>query len=267
VLKLVDVSDYLVAGDEVGASGTPHIQGYVVFKKSTRLSKVIKLLPGAHISIAKGTSQENRTYCCKDGHYEEYGDCPLDTRITAKKNIDVWEESLKLAKEDRIDEIRADMQIRFLRTFERIAHKARPKPPCNEKLLNIWIWGSTGTGKTRWCHDNFPDHYLKLKNKWWCDYNQEKVVIMQEIGRMHSKLSEYIKEWADHYPFRAEVKNGGGVFNMKCLIITSNYHPEMLWNEEEILEPLLRRFIVLKFPDEKPTEEKIQEWKDYIDGP
>ena len=139
-------------------------------------------------------------------------------------------------------------------------------PPINDKLVNLWIYGTTGCGKTSWCHDVFPDHYLKLKNKWWCEYQGQEVVVMQDLGRLHAKLSEHIKEWADHYPFRAEVKYGVGVFNFKMLIITSNYSPEQIWDEEEILDPINRRFQVLKFPDEKPSEEKIKEWRDYIEG-
>ena len=81
---------------------------------------------------------------------------------------------------------------------------------------------------------------------------------------MHSKLSEHIKEWADHYPFRAEVKQGGGVFNMKVFIITSNYSIDQIWDEDEIVEPMNRRFRSFKFPDDVPDDELLTSIHSYI---
>jgi len=266
VYGLASKAVYLIAGDEVGEQGTPHIQGYVVFDKNYRLSKLSKLLSRAYITVARGTSEENQKYCKKGEKYEEYGDCPKDERFSKSKNDDIWAEALALARQGKVSDIRPDLQIRYLRNFERIAAKSVSKAVINDRLYNLWIYGTTGTGKTRWCHDVFPGHYQKLKNKWWCDYQNQPVVIMQEFGKKHAMLSEHVKEWADHYPFRCENKGGGSVINCKMLIITSNYSPDQIWEEEEILDPINRRFIVLKFPDEKPSEEKIQEWKEFIAG-
>lgn len=264
VLGLVEKSVYLICGDEVGESGTPHLQGYVVFPTNKRLKSISKLLPRANIQIARGSSDDNRKYCSKGGKFEEYGECPVDTRYSEKRNKDEWSVALELAKCGKIDEIRADLQVRFYRHWLLIADRNRPMPLINNELINLWIHGPTGTGKTKWCWDVFPKHYPKLKNKWWDGYDDEKVVIMHEVGPKHEMLSEHIKEWADHYPFRCEKKGSSLVINCQILIITSNYSPDMIWTDDEILLPLYRRFQVFKFPDEKPSEEKIQEWKSVI---
>ncbi|UOF79816.1 rep protein [Circoviridae sp.] len=263
VVDLCQKSVYLIAGDEVGSSGTPHIQGYVVFSKSTRLSKVSKLLPRAYIAVAKGTSEENRTYCSKGGKFEEYGNCPNDCRITSDSNLAMWQHAYDLARANRIEDIRPDLQIRFIRAFERIRDRDMVPPVINDKLYNFWIYGPTGLGKTKFVFDNFPDHFKKLKNKWWDNYKGQQVVCMQEFGKKHEMLSEHLKEWADHYPFNCERKGSCCEINFKCLIITSNWAIEEIWQDENVVEPLLRRFRVYRVPD-LPSAEVIQEVKDYI---
>lgn len=57
---------FIVYQLEVGESGTPHLQGYVVFKKPMRLSAVRQLIPRAHLDIARGTNEQNIAYCTKD---------------------------------------------------------------------------------------------------------------------------------------------------------------------------------------------------------
>lgn len=56
---------YLIYSLEIGEEGTEHFQGYIQFERQKSLNKVIALLPGAHISIARGTPDENKAYCSK----------------------------------------------------------------------------------------------------------------------------------------------------------------------------------------------------------
>lgn len=67
---------YLVVGRERGASGTPHLQGFVIFKRTARFGRVGRLLPRSHIEPARGTSDQAAEYCKKDGDFDEYGEFP-----------------------------------------------------------------------------------------------------------------------------------------------------------------------------------------------
>lgn len=55
-----------VCGNEVGASGTPHLQGYIRFKQPQRLSWWKNQFPRAHVEPRKGTEAQAIAYCRKD---------------------------------------------------------------------------------------------------------------------------------------------------------------------------------------------------------
>jgi len=78
---------YLVYGHEVGEGGTPHLQGYVYFDQQVAFSSVLGMLPEAHFEKARGTFQQNFTYCTKDGIWEEEGTRPVQGRNVSEKKI------------------------------------------------------------------------------------------------------------------------------------------------------------------------------------
>ena len=82
----------------------------------------------------------------------------------------------------------------------------------------VWV-GPTGTGKSKKVWEEYPTHYAKEKNKWWCNYT-----------------------------FPGEIKGGRieGIRPLK-VIVTSNYTPEECFPNSNDLEPILRRFKVVQF--------------------
>lgn len=69
--------DYLVYGREVGASGTPHLQGFVIFHTNHRFNAVQAIFPtGAHLEKTGGPSHLAAAYCKKDHDFVEFGLCP-----------------------------------------------------------------------------------------------------------------------------------------------------------------------------------------------
>lgn len=63
---------------EVGDSGTPHLQGWVIFKTNRRMNALKKLCPRIHLELMKGSEQANFDYCNEEVgephfSYHEYG--------------------------------------------------------------------------------------------------------------------------------------------------------------------------------------------------
>lgn len=69
---------YLVFGKEVApTTGTPHLQGFIIFASPKRLSAA-KAFVGrrCHLEITKGTSEQASAYCKKESDYQEFGILP-----------------------------------------------------------------------------------------------------------------------------------------------------------------------------------------------
>ena len=138
---------YIAYSKEVVASGTPHLQGFISFGNSKTKKTVIKLLPGCHIEVMLGSYDENTAYCSKAGSLVERGERPMynDNKGRAEKLR--WKRNLDLAKSGKLEEIDADIVLRYYSTIKRIAADyAIPPDPCECK--GYWIWGPTATGKS-----------------------------------------------------------------------------------------------------------------------
>lgn len=236
---------YCIGGFEVGDSGTKHIQGFVQFKNRKMLSGVKKIFPTAHLEVKRGTVQQAIDYCKKDGDWFQHGDIPLEQHVKGgEANKRKWEDAWELAKKGRFEEIEPKIRFRHYSTAKQI-HKDFMVAAANlDNIDNEWIYGESGVGKSRSVQEKYPDSYKKMANKWWDGYQDEEVVLIEDIDKKHEVLGHHLKIWGDHYNFIAEIKGGARNIRPKKIIITSNYHPKDIWSDENMLQPILRRFKV-----------------------
>lgn len=247
---------YIVIGKEVGESGTPHLQGYVVFEKMKRLTAVKNLLPRAHLEVARGSSQQASDYCKKDKSFEERGVAPLDEKAKGERGreleIERWKRAREASADGRFDDVPADIYFRYYKTMKEIA-KDNMKKPCDaDDVTGVWIYGEPGVGKSRKAREDYPGAYLKMQNKWWDGYQKEDYVILDDFDS--KELGHLLKIWADRYSFLAETKGGAIHIRPKKFVVTSNYSPDdpkFDW-DEEMRSAIKRRFKVvhmLKYPE------------------
>jgi len=86
---------YLVFGREVGDSGTPHLQGYVVFNRRVAFATAKRSIGDrAHLEVTRGTPEQASDYCKKDGDFEEFGSLPQQGKRSDWAAYKTWVESL-----------------------------------------------------------------------------------------------------------------------------------------------------------------------------
>jgi len=246
---------YLTYGREVGDADTPHLQGYIRFKSRKRLAAVKRVLGArAHLEVARGNWQQNKEYCQKDGDYEEYGEPPMSQSEKGRKGTEYWDEQRQLIIEGKIDEVDSKLFIQSYSTIRAIMKDYRTvpadlPPPVASEPQNFWYYGPPGTGKSRKVRDDHGEEFFdKLLNKWWDGYAGQDVVLLDDLDKNHACLGSHIKRWADIYSFNAEIKNGGISIRPKQLIVTSNYHPDQIWHDQEVLsQAIKRRFKIVHF--------------------
>lgn len=234
---------YGIVGKEVGDNGTPHLQGYYHLHSNLTWKKLKDKLPRAHWEICKGTPSSNIKYCSKENNFYEWGVKPLTQQEKGELGKRSWEEAKALAIEGKLDEIAPSIYICQYSNLKRIMFDHQKKPTGLDTLTNHWIHGLSGTGKSRMVWEKYPDAYRKMANKWWDQYNGEDVVVLEDVDLEMAKwIGFYLKIWADHYPFRAEIKGGSIMIRPKIFIVTSQYMIHQLWTDPETNDALCRRF-------------------------
>lgn len=69
--------EYAIVGREVGENGTPHLQGFVIFRTNKRFNAVKRFLgERCHIEKTRGTTDQAADYCGKDEDYDTWGERP-----------------------------------------------------------------------------------------------------------------------------------------------------------------------------------------------
>ena len=232
---------YTIVGEEISpTTNTPHLQGYV-YLPTMKSIKQMRDVCQCHWTIAKGTPQQNQTYCSKEGRFVETGKIPASQSDKGKRGADKIKEMWALAKAGRLE----DLPPGQVKTWEYIHMRYGAKVSDRPILDNLWICGPTGCGKSRRVRETHSVFYSKPMSKWWDGYAGEDVVLLDDFAPEHGKyLGYYLKIWADHYAFNGEVKGGMLRIRPKQIIITSQYTLAQCFDEPETVSALSRRFAV-----------------------
>lgn len=238
---------YIVLGREVGAEGTPHLQGFLVYKNKCRFSAIKKIMPTAHIEAAKGHAYEAAKYCMKDGNFHEAGQAPS---APAKKRKAEFKEVVDLARKRQwttlMDEY-PGMFLRYARTLRDLGDYFDEPTEDLTELDNYWYYGKSGSGKSSTARKRYPGSYIKMANKWWNKYRGQDTVIIDDMSPNHFALIDEFKNWTDHYVCPVETKFGLINVRPKTIVVTSQYTPEEVFKTQEDCEAICRRFKRVNF--------------------
>jgi len=265
VLKGMDCV-YLVYGREVApTTGTKHLQIYVYFRSQKMLSTLRRALP-IWWQPARGEPSKNRIYCTKDGDFFERGTIPTDRSVARQRGGDStkenWDEIVGACKRGAFDEVPAEIVMKHYPTMKALRKDYMVDPPALDAsdMPAYWFYGAAGTGKSQFAREIFPDIFDKqASNKWFCGYQSQQTVLVDDFDVRHAKEVYELKRWGDRFAFPCETKNGSLKIRPKYVVVTSNYHPNQIWTQSADLEPIMRRYRVVRFYKENGEYKHIDE--------
>lgn len=223
-MKALDYKYLLIAAEVGPKEGTPHVHAMVIFQNEFRFNRLKQLVPRANLEVVRGTFKQAYSYITKDGKILfENGDKPTNPGIG-----DTFKQMVQDAKAGTIDQ-ECLMYCRYERFFQRFMPKEEWHFDGDLPTKNVWIYGPPGTGKSTFVREFAKSNgyriYEKLSNKWWDNFDNEEIVLMEDLDpKVCEVLIHHIKLWADRWPFRAEIKGGSVRIMPKfMLFVTSNY--------------------------------------------
>ncbi len=231
---------------EAGETGTPHLQGYVVFKRDRRLTAIKNDFGcNPHLDIRNGSHSQAKHYVSKP-----HDDCickhcvvnPIRLAGPWTYGSDDNIPESQGARSDlagvkrKLDEGASMVEIsnvyfadycRYNKSFS--SYKRLHAPKRNWVMEVITLFGKTGTGKTQWVHDMYGEDlysvpYAKSSGTYWDDYDGQETVLIDEMyGKRFSH--GFLLMLLDKYAFTVPVHGSSVNFSSRRIIMTSNTHP------------------------------------------
>lgn len=225
-----DIMKYLVYGYEKGENNTPHLQGFVQFKRRFSQPRVQEYLPKCHVSkmYYHSSVERNQKYCSKQGEYKEFG-----VAVSQGERTD-WEEIRDIAKVTPAYKLTAvildlfpekSVYMQAIEAMKIFCPKATPPdiqlkdwqlelneflqqpPPTN--LIRFYVDPVGGAGKTtffKWFLGQHPQDVLclsggKHNNMYYC-YDGQPYVFF-DLTRTRDSEDAHMP-----YPVFENIKNG-----------------------------------------------------------
>ncbi|MCQ5129970.1 replication protein [Butyricicoccus faecihominis] len=153
---------YYCMADEIGQTYHTHI--FAAFSSSVRFSTLKARFPEAHLEAARGTPAQNRDYIAKSGKwendtkhgtripgtFEEWGEIPEEQPGRRTDLADLYEMIKSGATDIELLEAFPKAML-YLDKIERVRQTLKAERYATEfrPLEVTYLWGPTGTGKTR----------------------------------------------------------------------------------------------------------------------
>lgn len=242
---------------EVGElCNTPHLQGYIVFKKNHRFNAVKKIFTRANIQYAKGNHEQCLKYCRK-------GEKPLIdydiNTIVGKRNefndfiIDC--KSNQFTKNELIEKY-SNIYIRYNKAFYNCFNQYHKTDYTFINKFVYYFYGATGTGKTRTavneCQKNNYNFVIIDNFKWIgdCINDDTEAVILDDFRGCDLQFSHLLR-LLDGYTYKVECKGGFKEFKPLHIYITSSTPPNLLYSDKvndknDNINQLLRRITEIR---------------------
>lgn len=243
---------WIIVGKEIGANGTPHLQGACVLSTRRQFNTIKKMygFARAHIEPMRGTIEDNIKYCTKeDTQAFTKGAIEQGRRNDIHSAIEKLRTAPSLMSLVQKDDDVAATFIKYpngLTKYRNYLEPRRTTPP-----MVYWIYGDTGTGKTRssveWCERRGLEYWISLGGLQWFDgYDGETVAILDDFRTGHCKFS-FLLRLLDRYKFQVPYKGGFRNWVPKIIFVTAPMPPREMFDlkKEGDIKQLERRITQL----------------------
>lgn len=253
ILSSFPGSAYWCMCDEIGEQGTPHTHVYVVFKNSVMFETLHKKFYGVHIEPANGSNQENRDYIRKEGKW--LNDAKHETNLT-----DTFEEWGDLPSDRTRQETQSEQIMQLVRAGKNNAEILAEIPGAYNKLNYIeqarqtllaeqyrdawrdldvtYIWGETGSGKTRSVMETYGYSNVYRVTDYahpFDSYKGQDVILFDEF-RSSLTLADMLK-YLDGYPIELPCRYANKVACFTKVFLISNIPLEKQYPNVQTDEP------------------------------
>lgn len=216
---------YLILGGETCPStNKSHYQGYIYFENPRSTKSVIKEFKPRHIEVARGNPTENKTYCSKESIILEVGELPKQGE--RKDLSSIMEDIRNGASIESIAEDSPANWVLHRKAFNEYKQMIEPKR--NWVTEVIFLWGPTGTGKTRTAVDAGAI-LVEMDGRFINGYNGEDVVCFDDIDDTTFACRGMLLKLLDRYQFNAPIKGGYRNWKPRVIYLTSNFNPDKLF--------------------------------------
>lgn len=252
--------------DEIGYEGTYHTHIYFVAKSGVMFDTVQKRFYGAHIENAKGSNEDNYNYIRKIGEkyadkketnlpdtFEECGTLPADKLGNNSLSTEILEMIQNGCSDNDIIQTypSAMYKLESIKKTREIINAEKFKNTF--RMLEVhYLWGKTGTGKTRYVMEKYGYQNVYRITDYehpFDNYEGQKVILFDEF-RSSLKLSDMLI-YLDGYPLNLPCRYSNKVAMYDTVYFTTNIPIEKQYSYIQIEEPetyraFLRRITEIK---------------------
>ncbi len=268
---------YLLYQEEVGESGTHHLQGYCEFKKQTSLTPIKEMLGGntVHIEARRGTQAQAIAYCKKDDTrvaHEVPHEHGTPRAMGQRNDLVAFKDAVMAGKRKR-DLV--DDHLLVLAKYPKLYDTLNSKRPEREVPVEVFLLiGATGLGKTRYVYDLYKEdaelYPTPLSNgtMWYDNYDGHQIVLIDDFAGAASHMAlSCLLRLLDRYPVQVPTKGSHTWFFPTHIYVTSNILPKdwYKWDNRGMQYlALARRFrhTLLFFEGEEMREAPVHWWQD-----
>ncbi|MCL2369709.1 MAG: hypothetical protein FWC80_00535 [Firmicutes bacterium] len=235
---------YAIYQYERGENGTPHIQGFIIYKNNKRFKNVKQDFPTGHLIIPNGSNIENRDYCTKkDTRIAPPVEIGEFSEMRSRNDIVQFFEMLKLGASNVLlknmfpvlyAQYGPDKIERFRQDELKEEHGQRFRD-----IKVTYIYGNTRLGKTTYIYDKYDIKDICRVNNYergtFEDYQNQKILVLDEFtGKIEIT---FMNNLLDKFPVNLPARFANRMACFDEVYIISNLPLDKLYTFERQTTP------------------------------